>query len=472
MSKALLWFRQDLRINDNPALAAACQCEEILAVYILDPDDAVPMGSAQRWWLHHSLQALSDDLKAKGLQLTLFQARAEDCIQKLVQQHGIELVLWNRCYEPPYIARDKRIKSWLYDQGIGAHSFNASLLMEPWEVQNKNKSYFKVFTPFWRQCRQQIKLPEAIVINQWPKAITSESESLADWKLCPSKPDWASHFSRHWQPGSAGAEKRLETFLTESLGDYKNARDFPAKKATSGLSPHLHFGELSLRQIWYEVEHRRHTGTISEHSIDTFLAELGWREFSYHLLYHFPQLPDTNFRSEFSEFPWHEDSHALQCWQRGQTGYPIVDAGMRELWKTGYMHNRVRMIVASFLTKDLLIDWRQGAKWFWNTLLDADLASNSANWQWVAGCGADAAPYFRIFNPVLQGEKFDPDGAYVRQYVPELTDVPAKWIHKPWQASSEQTGIVIGKDYPEPIVDHQKSRALALGYYHAMKDSS
>lgn len=466
MSRALVWFRQDLRLNDNPALHAACQAhDEIIFLYILDEHTDPVMGAAQRWWLHHSLKALADSLEKKGQSLTLCRGHALDILKKLTESQGISSVFWNRCYEPSVIARDKEIKASLKSQNIDVFSFNGSLLLEPWQVSPKQAQYYKVFTPFWRQALSQINIQILASPSHWPKPFKIESEVLDDWALCPTQPNWAASFHEHWQIGETAAMKRLHDFCEQALAVYSLKRDEPATAATSRLSPHLHFGEISPQQIW------QHTSALlisSPHigAIEHFQRELGWREFSYHLLYHYPELTQQNFKREFDAFPWSNDPIALKRWQQGKTGYPIVDAGMRELWHTGFMHNRVRMIAASFLIKDLLIDWRLGAAWFWDTLVDADLASNSASWQWVAGSGADAAPYFRIFNPILQGEKFDPQGHYIKRWLPELATVPARFIHRPWEAQIKHL------NYPAPMVAHDKARLFALECYAALKGQS
>ena len=469
MSNAIVWFRQDLRLSDNPAWAEACRHHDIvIPIYILD-ETTSPLGGAQRWWLHHSLTSLDRDLKKLGLSLCLRQGKALDSLEQLVRDVQIEAIYWNRCYEPAAIERDIAIKKFFQTAGIRVVSAKGNLLHEPWQITNKTGHFFKVFTPYWRACLKQMNSPEPSIIPHTPQSLEVHSDSLASWNLLPAKPNWAEAFGDYWQPGEAGAHMKLADFINLHLQGYSTSRDEPAKDTTSKLSPHLHFGEISPWQIWRAIE----TAQLDPHcdlkSVERFLSELGWREFSYHLLYHVPSLPSANFKSDFDAFPWKNDADFLKRWQEGTTGYPIVDAGMRELWHTGYMHNRVRMIVASFLTKDLLIDWRWGASWFLDTLVDADLASNSAGWQWVAGCGADAAPYFRIFNPVLQGEKFDPMGDYVKRWVPELTSVPLQWIHKPWMAPQDKLGLCLGKDYPEPMVDHLEARKKALLDYKMLK---
>lgn len=469
MSNALLWFRQDLRLSDNPALTHACSHHDsILPIYILDESETF-LGDAQHWWLHHSLISLDNNLKKFGLNLYLRRGNAFDILKQLVHEHQIEAIYWNRCYEPHTIERDTTIKQFFQTLGIQVISSNGSLLNEPWQITTTTGHFFKVFTPYWRACLKQLHIPSPLHLPNTPQSLPITGDSIEDWKLLPTQPNWASAFENYWQPGEEGAQTNLTDFVDFHLQAYDTTRDIPIKNATSRLSPHLHFGEISPWQILRAIETVKLDKSYNLKSIERFLAEIGWREFSYHLLYHLPSLPEKNFKSDFDAFPWKNDEQFLKQWQKGKTGYPIVDAGMRELWHTGYMHNRVRMIVASFLTKDLLIDWRLGANWFLNTLLDADLANNSASWQWVAGCGADAAPYFRIFNPVLQGEKFDPGGDYIKQWIPELQPVPTQWIHQPWTAPSNKLGIYLGRDYPYPLVEHAKARKEALHYYKSLE---
>ncbi|MGE0152413.1 MAG: deoxyribodipyrimidine photo-lyase [Reyranellaceae bacterium] len=467
----LLWFRQDLRLDDNPALAEAVRNGPVVPVYILD--DETPgrwkMGGASRWWLHHALAALDRDLRALGSRLVLRRGKAGQELDRLIGETGAAGVCWNRCYEPFAVERDRKLKAELKARGLLAASFNAALLFEPHEIVNRNGQPFKVFSAFWRAClakgdppAPRRRPPRLEAPAQWPV-----SEKLDDWRLLPQRPDWAGGLRQSWTPGEAGAQERLAEFLDEALADYAGHRDLPARAGTSRLSPHLHFGEIGPRQIHHAVRFRlnqTHAGGLASAG-EKFLSELGWRDFSHSLLFNFPGLPQDNLRPEFDRFPWSRSRADLRAWQRGLTGYPIVDAGMRELWRTGWMHNRVRMVVASFLIKHLLLDWRRGADWFWDTLVDADLANNAASWQWVAGSGADAAPFFRIFNPVLQGEKFDADGAYVRRFVPELAKLPAPLIHRPWTATPlelSDAGIVAGKTYPLPLIAHEQARRRAL----------
>lgn len=469
MTSALVWFRQDLRLTDNPAFFEACtNHEKVLVLYILDEKSSVA-GEAQAWWLHHSLIALKDSLeKERGLTLILRKGNPLKIIQELVNTLAIDSVYWNRCYEPSSIARDKNIKATLQQDGIEVNSFNGGLLNEPWTIHNKSGDFFKVFTPYWKTCRQRLTPRSIKELIHKPVGINAESEEISDWKLLPTL-DWASKFPEVWTPGEAGAQQRLHDFIADNLHGYKTNRDFPAIQATSHLSPHLHFGEISPWMIVQEMDYAKLDKTCDLSSAEHFLSELGWREFSYYLLFHYPSLPYKNYKSEFDAFPWKNDEYLLSCWQKGKTGYPIVDAGMRELWATGYMHNRVRMIVASFLTKGLFIDWRIGADWFLDTLVDADLANNSASWQWVAGCGADAAPYFRIFNPVLQSQKFDPKGEYIRRWVPEIALLDNETIHAPFE-SVQAASIYSKTNYPKPIINHHEARTMALRYYGDLKN--
>ena len=471
----LLWFRSDLRLSDNPALAAAlAHGGPIVPLYILDDEDAGRWrsGGASRWWLHHSLQALAADLAKRGSHLILRRGPAERELDRVASEVGARTVVWNRRYEPWAVSRDERLKVALKGRGIAARSFNAGLLCEPWEVVNGKSEPYRVFTPFWRALRAGLALPAP---SEAPRHIPAPQvwpagEALGDWDLTPSRPDWAGGLRETWTPGESGAQERLDAFAGRASLDYGEARNLPGREGTSRLSPHLHFGEIGPRQVWRALTAAAfaETGDLTPSGVEVFLSEIAWREFSHHLLFHAPALPEQPLRSEFAAFPWIHDSKGLEAWRRGLTGYPIVDAGMRQLWTTGWMHNRVRMIVASFLVKDLLIDWREGQAWFWDTLVDADLANNAASWQWVAGSGADAAPYFRVFNPVTQGQKFDPNGAYVRRWVPELAALPDKLLHAPWTARPLEladAGVRLGVTYPVPIVDHAIARERALAAY-------
>jgi len=466
MSKgiAIHWFRQDLRITDNPSLETAAEFDAVLPIYILDDENSqeFKMGSASRWWLHNSLQSLNESLDGK---LSIYSQNPEIVIQELLKKYEIKAVFWNRCYEPWRIDRDIDIKAYLDDKKIENKSFNSHLLWEPWEISKDDGTPYRVFTPYYKKGCLNAEEPRLPSKNLKIDTIfyDQDCEQIDTLDLLP-RINWYSQIQEAWKPGEEGAQKRLDQFLEEGLLDYKEGRNFPFKENVSRLSPHLHFGEISPNEVWYQAKTKESVSGIQK-SLEHFLSELGWREFSYYLLYHFPSLPKQNFQAKFNKFPWIKNESFLESWQKGETGYPIVDAGMRELWQTGYMHNRLRMVVGSFLVKNLLIDWRQGEDWFWDCLVDADLASNSAGWQWVAGSGADAAPYFRIFNPVTQGLKFDPEGEYTKKYVPELKLLPNKFLFSPWEAPKEileKAGIELGKDYPEPIVDLKYSRELAL----------
>jgi deoxyribodipyrimidine photo-lyase len=463
---AIVWFRRDLRLADNPALAEAVASGRGVIPLYIDETGGPPSeaeGAAARWWLHQSLDALGRDLAALGAPLLLLRGEPLAVLTSLTAATDAELVLWNRRYTPSGVATDSAIKAALTQRGIEARSAKAGLLFEPWEIATRAGTPFRVFTPFWRACLAAPEparpLPRPTALRPCPAA--PSGDDLAAWRLLPTAPDWAGGLRAEWQPGEAGAEARLARFLDERLSSYAVQRDRPDRPGTSRLSPHLAFGEISPRRAFHAARDAAGTGT----GLDRFLAELGWREFSAHLLFSVPDLPERALRPEFDAFPWQDDPAGLAAWRQGRTGFPLVDAGMRELWTTGWMHNRVRMVAASFLVKDLLISWRAGAEWFKDTLVDADPASNIASWQWVAGCGADAAPFFRIFNPALQGEKFDPEGGYVRRWCPELADLPDRWIHQPGRAPADilrRAGLRLGHTYPLPVVDHDMARKRAL----------
>ncbi len=460
----ILWFRQDLRLHDNPALSAAVRSGAgILPVYILDDGNAGRwrMGGASRWWLHHSLQSLN---KSLGGALACFNGDAAHILKDLIQRTGARAVYWNRCYEPWRMTRDAGIKSMLNEGGVAAESFNASMLYEPWTIKKDDGTPYRVFTPFFRRgCLDRAGEPPRPEKTLPPTRFLRFNATPVDaLGLLPRAVRWDSKMERYWTIGEAGALARMADFLDQGLNGYKDGRDRPAAPHVSRLSPHLHFGEISPRTLWHAIRQRM-TAQGLERDGDHYLSELGWREFSCHLLYHNHDLPVHPLQDRFNHFPWDDNATALTAWQQGETGYPIVDAGMRELWETGYMHNRVRMIVGSFLVKNLLLHWHHGQDWFWDCLVDADLANNAAGWQWIAGCGADAAPYFRIFNPVTQGEKFDPAGDYIRRFIPELGHMPDKFIHKPWDAPVPPAA------YPAPIVDHSTARTRALAAFEATK---
>ncbi|AXR06588.1 cryptochrome/photolyase family protein [Salinimonas sediminis] len=468
---SLMWFRKDLRVKDNPALNAACDEGKIIPIYIHDtaaPQDHLP-GEASAWWLHQSLAQLNERLNGH---LQLFRGNAGELIPQLLEHFEVDRIFWNRCYEPWSVKRDKKLKQTLKNSSIQVHSFNGSLLWEPMTIAKKDGGPYKVFTPYYKKGCLQAPEP------RYPKAppgrityadVPHKGVALAELELLPSI-NWYDTIDSLWQPGEEGAADRLSAFLSEPVEYYHSERDIPGVEGTSRLSPHLHWGEISPNQIWYAIKGKY--GDQENKSIETYLSELGWREFSYYLMFHFPHFVEENFNEKFNHFNWRYSETELVAWQQGKTGIPIVDAGMRQLWQTGWIHNRVRMIVGSFLVKNLLMHWQQGEQWFWDCLVDADLASNTAGWQWVAGSGADAAPYFRVFNPVLQGEKFDKQGEYVRHYCPELKSLPDKFLHKPWEAKPEvlkEAGITLGKDYPEPLVDLKQSRRRALDTFDEIK---
>jgi len=471
---AIVWFRDDLRLSDHPALQAAREsASPLICIYILDEESPGirSLGGASHWWLYQSLNSLSAALEKTGARLDILKGAAKPIVTDLARAADASAIYWTRRYGQAEIAVDREIKAALSDDGLTVKSFNGQLLHEPWDVQTKGGDFFKVYSPFWRAALAKgepdgpLPRPTKLKSANWP-AKAPKRVALDRLGLLPKKPDWTGGLRDTWNPGEKGAQERLSSFLETRAKNYATLRDRPDQPGTSNLSPHLRFGEISPRQVWHATRHAQASGGVPARDADKFLAEIGWREFAYHLLYHFPDLGTKNFQAKFNAFPWNDlKSTELKAWQRGQTGYPIVDAGMRELWHTGTMHNRVRMIAASFLVKDLLGDWRLGEDWFWDTLCDACPANNTASWQWVAGSGADAAPYFRIFNPTLQSQKFDPDAAYVRRWVPELAKLSDNWIHEPWNAPDpalKSAGIVLGKTYPKPMVDHARARDRAL----------
>jgi len=466
----IVWFRDDLRLSDHPALHAAAKTgAPVICLYVLDDAAGRAPGGAARWWLAQSLRALGADIAKRGGSLILRKGPAARVIPEVAREGGAAAVYWNGIAQAPHQSVEKALEAALAKLDIDSHIFPGDVLVAPSAIRNKEGRGLRVFTPFWRRVLALGDPPKPLLapkeLREGPK-ITSDA--LESWKLEPGKPDWAGGLRESWQPGEASARTRLRDFLKHTAHSYAGDRDRPDREGTSSLSPHLRFGELSPRQVWHAARFAAAENPAKGPGVEKFLSELGWREFCRHLLHDHPDLATVNLQANFDGFPWKPDKTALAAWQRGRTGYPIVDAGLRELWHTGVMHNRVRMVVASFLVKHLLIDWRDGESWFWDTLVDADAGSNPANWQWVAGCGADAAPYFRVFNPQLQGEKFDPDGTYVRRWVPELKDMPAKLIHQPWQATPIElasAGVTLGKTYPQPIVDHAKGRERALAAY-------
>ncbi len=477
---SIVWFRQDLRLEDNPALHAASRRGAVLPVYVADVDargsiEGWRPGAASRWWLHHSLADLSERLESLGSPLVIAAGDPASTLVRLARGAGAAAVFWNRRCEPAERTLEDRVSKELRAHGIDVETFHGSLLFDPDSVRTGQGEPFKVFTAFWNAC---LALPSPLGPLPPPRQLETSSKrppsaDLRELGLLP-RVDWAAEIGETWKPGETNAREALAEFLSGAVTSYAADRDRPDLRGTSRLSPHLHFGELSPRRVWHDTMMTIDRGGAKHATkgAETFLKEVGWREFGHHILYHFPHTAHDPLRAEFSGFPWRSDPAGLEAWRKGMTGYPVVDAGMRELWKTGWMHNRIRMVAASFLVKDLLVHWLEGARWFWDTLVDADLANNTLGWQWTAGCGADAAPFFRVFNPVMQGEKFDPEGDYVRRWVPELGNLPAKWIHKPWQAprdALENAGIRSGDTYPLPIVDHYAARDRALEAFAAIR---
>ena len=464
----LVWFRQDLRLDDNPAFYHAAKSGlNVIPLYIWSPESEGnwPMGSASKVWLQYSLLQLATELEKLNSKLLLAEGDPKSILNELIKKYNVKKVVWNRRYEPDIIKRDKIIKSDLKNNQIEVNSFNGSLLYEPNTILNKQGSPYKVYTAFWNATQQ---MPEPAIPYPKPRKLISapdtfDSLPLKYFKLLPDI-SWHRGIENNWQPGTAAAKKQVKRFLAQDIENYQQYRDYPAIQGVSSLSPYLHFGEISPNSVWHEIQKQYQNKKLTTSAI-VYKKQLVWREFAHHLLFHFPHTDQKPLRDEFKHFPWKKNKRFLNAWQKGETGYPIVDAGMRQLWQTGWMHNRVRMIVASFLIKDCLIHWLEGANWFWDTLVDADLANNTMGWQWVAGSGADAAPYFRIFNPVTQGERFDPKGEYVRCWIPELSMCPDKYIHQPWNAPAMElqlANIKLGKDYPNPIVDHSVARKQAL----------
>ncbi|MCX6957608.1 MAG: deoxyribodipyrimidine photo-lyase [Verrucomicrobiae bacterium] len=466
----IFWFRNDLRLSDNPGFSQAVAEGTVMPIFISEEEsaEAFKMGAASRWWLHHSLEKLDCSLQHK---LNFYRGNSLEVFKKLLQQSPVKAVYWSRSYEPWALQQEQAVAQLLEQKNIPFQSFNASLLWEPCEVLKKDGKPYQVFTPFYVEAlsgsaaiRKLLPAPTSMKLCR----DQSNLDDLNSLALLPKNP-WHHKLHSCWKVGEQEAQEQLKFFLKNGLEGYHQHRDFPAFSATSRLSAHLHFGEISPHQVRHTTQQAALKSFKKD--ADAFLREVAWREFSYYQLFHFPELPWKNFQSKFDPFPWGHNADLLRAWQEGKTGYPIIDAGMRELWQTGTMHNRVRMIVASFLTKNLLIDWRDGAAWFWDTLVDADLASNGLNWQWVAGCGVDAAPYFRIFNPVLQGKKFDTEGEYTRRFLPELSELPKKFLFTPWEASEailKEAEIILGKTYPFPVVDLQQSREKALQAYHSL----
>ncbi|MFO8098824.1 MAG: deoxyribodipyrimidine photo-lyase [Salinibacter sp.] len=471
----LVWLRHSLRLRDHPALVHAAEQGAVVPVFVWAPEEEGdwPPGPAAQWWLHHALQDLDQRLRARGSRLILRTGPTIDALRDCLDATGADRVVWNRRYEPPLARRDEEVQAALDKQGIETQAFESQILHDPTAVETTSGGPYHVYTPFWKKVRKEslldtrppLDIPDLPAPDAWPA-----SEPVDALDLQPEA-DRAGGLQEAWAPTIDAAHDRLDYTLKHILGDYGTARDRPDMDGTSRLSPYLHHGQLSPRQVWHRVvTWADDTGRHDD--AEPFLREIVFREFSYHWLYHYPDTPTETYRDKFRAFPWRDDAEALARWKRGQTGYPIVDAGMRQLKETGWMHNRVRMIVASFLTKDLMLHWRHGARWFWTMLVDADLADNTFNWQWTAGCGADAQPFFRIFNPVSQSERHDPNGAYIRRYVPELADLPDDAIHAPWEESDARLralGVSLGETYPRPIVDHGEARDEALAAYEEVK---
>lgn len=473
MGSAIWWVRRDLRLHDNPALAdALCRIGRVLPVYVHAPDEegAWAPGAASRWWLHHSLGALRASCRARGGELLVRRGPTAEALAQVARRAGAGVVVYNRLHEPAGRAQEERVVGCLGAAGLEVRAHAGALLHDPESVRTRTGHGYRVFTPFARRlaAAEPVAMPLAAPRRLPSPEPLPEPGSLEALELLP-RPDWAGGLRRAWVPGEAGALARLRAFTREGLDAYRDARDRPGAPATSRLSPHLHFGELSVRRLWWQTA-RGGDGAAA------FRRQLLWREFAHHVLHHWPHTSDEPLDPEFRDFPWRE-SHAvlLAAWQRGETGLPLVDAGMRELWQCGWMHNRVRMVAASLLVKNIRAPWQGGARWFWDTLVDADLADNSLGWQWAGGCGADAAPYFRVFNPVRQGQRFDPAGTYVRRWVPELARVPAARVHAPWTLDEREQracGVRIGKDYPAPVVDLRASRQEALAAFARLRSGA
>jgi len=479
MSTTLVWLRHSLRLRDNPALVDAAERGPVVPVFVWAPEEEGdwPPGGAAQWWLHHALHDLGERLRERGSQLILRSGPTVEALRTIATTVEADRVVWNRRYEPNLKRRDAEVQAALAEQGLETQVFEGQILHDPDDVETTSGGPYHVFTPFWKKVRTEHLLrtgppldrPDLAAPDTWPA-----SEPLNHLGLLPAargEPDWAGGLRAAWTPTIDGAHDRLDYTLNHVLGEYGTARDRPDKDGTARLSPSLHHGQISPRQVWHTVA-KWADDTGRPDAATPFLRQIVFREFAHHWLYHYPETPTETYREKFRDFPWRDDAEALTRWKRGQTGYPIVDAGMRQLYETGWMHNRVRMIVASFLTKDLMLHWRHGARWFWDTLVDADLAANTFNWQWTAGCGADAQPFFRIFNPISQSERHDPTGNYIRRHVPELSDLPDDALHAPWQESNARLsafGVTLGETYPRPIVDHTEAREDALAAYQTVK---
>ena len=466
------WFRDDLRLADNPALFEALAAGRVLPVFVLDESSQkfCALGSASKWWLHEALGSLNESLNGR---LLLSKGDPKKLIPELAKTHGAKAVFWNRRYEPDEKPIDEVVSEELSAQGVETHVFNGALLWEPWDVLKGDGTPYRVFTPFFRRgCLSRSPPDEPVGFPSslcWAEKIKSPV-SLTELNLLPEH-DWYQGLRKKWTVSEQQAQIALDTFLEEKLPEYGEHRDFPASAGTSNLSPYIRWGQVSIHRVYEKLRTKMLSQEMGENG-DRYFSQLAWREFGHNLLYHFPELPDQNMQKKFDGFPWVEDNRLLEGWKAGMTGIPFVDAAMRELWQTGFMHNRLRMVVGSFLVKNLLIDWRRGRDWFWDCLVDADLANNSMGWQWIAGCGVDAAPYFRVFNPVLQGKKFDPQGSYTRHFVPELEKLPEKYLFSPWEAPESilrEAGVILGETYPRPLVDLKRSRVRALEAYTSIR---
>ena len=480
MPGTVVWFGHDLRLSDHAALVHAAEREgPVVPLFTWAPDEhgGWPPGGAHRWWLRESLERLDAHLREKGSRLVVRQGASLDAIRDVIASTGADRVVWLTRYEPALRQRDIDIREALAEDGVMCRQFAGRLLHEPEEIRTGSGGPYHVYGPFWRKFKSEVTVPSPLDVPRLGTSRAPEtwptSDDLDALNLTPEQQDgvdWAGAMREFWQPGERGAHDRLARFL-DVASTYDDDRNRPDLRHTSELSPHLHWGEISPRQVWTQVQEWVSNGAMRE-AADVYLSEIAWREFSCHILHAYPDSPTEPLKDKFAGFRWRATPSYLEAWQRGRTGYPIVDAGMRQLWALGWMHNRVRMIVGSFLTKDLFVPWQEGARWFWDTLCGGDLANNSMGWQWVAGSGADAQPFFRIFNPVSQGERHDPNGDYVREWVPELADLPKKWIHKPWEAPAEvlkAAGVTLGETYPRPIVDHAEQRDEAMERYNEIR---
>jgi deoxyribodipyrimidine photo-lyase len=476
MKKTLVWFRKDLRMHDNQALWEASQKGVVIPVFIWDEEVETEKSASEAsyWWLHHSLLSLQNDFKKYDVPFTIRKGHSLQVLLQLLHETGADSVYFNELYEPLLSARDKSITLKLKSLNVEVQTYHSQLLFHPDNITNQNGDPYKIFTPYWkRSLKESLSRPMPYPVTMKPNDQQLDSLLVNELDLLPSV-RWDEKFHHYWTPGENGAISAWKKFVAEKLSRYADERDYPALATSSNLSAHLAWGEISPKAIWYAADKLLHESNheLMEAQIEAFKRQLVWREFGYHQLIHFPTITHQPLREEFLEFPWMDDKVAFQKWKQGLTGYPLIDAGMRELWETGKIHNRVRMIVASFLVKQLMIPWTKGAKWFQATLVDFDVANNAMGWQWTAGCGLDCAPYFRIFNPIIQSEKFDKNGDYIRRWLPELADLPSPYIHRPWEATAsilEAANVVLGENYPTKIVEHDFARKRALAAYDIIK---